>query len=416
MISQCCAASGSETKPRRGQVPLQDTKGKCPANLGERNVAIVGGSAAGFYAASLLARAGRRVQVFEQSGQLAPAARTLIVTSRMRDFLGPAAESSVANEIHRFELFTDGRAATVALDRPDLIIERSRLIRSLAFEAEQAGAEIRLGRRFVALEGNGHGVRLTLDSAHPAQQEEIEAETVIGADGAQSRVALAAGWPRQQTVPLIQAVVKMPVDMPKDSVRVWFVPDDTPYFYWLIPESPERAALGLIGEEGAQTRRCLERFLEKRHLEPISFQGARIPLYSGWVPVQRNVGSGRVFLVGDAASQVKVSTVGGIVTGFRGAFGACQAILDGGHSRELRALRRELDLHLLIRRTIHSFQQSDYSRLVDLMNGATRRSLSQYSRDEAGRVLWHIALSQPRLLLLGLRGLLSGGSFLRPRD
>jgi flavin-dependent dehydrogenase len=334
----------------------------------------------------------------------------------MRDLLGPAAESSVANEINRFELFTDGRAATVTLDRPDLIIERSRLIHSLASEAQQSGAEIRFGRRFVGLEGNGYGVRLTMESAREAKQEQVEVETVIGADGAQSRVALAAGWPKQQTVPLIQAVVKMPSDMPADSVRVWFVPDDTPYFYWLIPESPDRAALGLIGEEGGQTRRCLERFLDKRKLEPISFQGARIPVYSGWVPVQRKVGSGRVFLVGDAASQVKVTTVGGIVTGFRGAFGACEAILDGGHSRELRALRRELDMHLLIRKTIHSFQQADYSRLVDLMNNSTRRSLSQYSRDEAGRVLWHIALSQPRLLLLGLRGLLSGGSFLRSRD
>jgi len=64
----------------------------------------------------------------------------------------------------------------------------------------------------------------------------------------------------------------------------------------------------------------------------------------------------------------------------------------------------------LIRRTIHSFAQNDYSRLVDLMNDSTRRSLSRYSRDEAGRVLWHIALSQPRLLLLALRGLISGGS------
>jgi len=49
---------------------------------------------------------------------------------------------------------------------------------------------------------------------------------------------------------------------------------------------------------------------------------------------------------------------------------------------------------------------------VDLMNVSTRRSLSQYTRDEAARVLWHIALSQPRLLLLGLRGLLSSGSIL----
>jgi hypothetical protein len=46
------------------------------------------------------------------------------------------------------------------------------------------------------------------------------------------------------------------------------------------------------------------------------------------------------------------------------------------------------------------------------MNAPMHRSLGQYTRDEAARVLWHLALSQPRLLLLGLRGLLSGGSIL----
>ncbi len=96
---------------------------------------------------------------------------------------------------------------------------------------------------------------------------------------------------------------------------------------------------------------------------------------------------------------MKVSTVGGIVTGFRGAIGVSESIMNGGESRELRSLRRELDLHLLIRKTIHQFKQADYSRLVDLMNDSTRRSLSQYTRDEASRVLWNIALSQPRLLL-----------------
>src|SRR5208282_288551 len=163
---------------------------------------------------------------------------------------------------------------------------------------------------------------------------------------------------------------------------------------------------------GAETQRCLELFLEKRKLDPIEFQGARIPVYKRWIPVRRKIGGGSVYLVGDAAAQVKVSTVGGIVTGFRGALGVSEAILNGGESRELRSLRRELDLHLLIRKTIHQFKQADYSRLVDLMNASTRRSLSQYTRDEAASVLWHITLSQPRLLLLGLRGLLSGGSIL----
>jgi flavin-dependent dehydrogenase len=208
---------------------------------------------------------------------------------------------------------------------------------------------------------------------------------------------------------LVQAIVPLPKDMPPNTARVWFIPQDTPYFYWLIPESPTRGALGLIGETGPETRKHLERFLEKRKLDPVEFQGARIPVYSRWVPVKRQVGAGSVYLVGDAAAQVKVTTVGGIVTGFRGALGVAEAILNGGPSRELRTLRRELDLHLWLRRALHDFQQSDYSRLVDLLNDSAKQSLSEYSRDEAWKILWRLCLRQPRLLLLSLRGLLTGG-------
>ncbi len=382
-------------------------------NQTHRQVAVVGGSAAGFFTAYLLARGGRNVQVFERAEHLDPTPRTLIVTSRMRDLLGPVGERSVVNEIRRFELFTDGRAASVPLQRPDLIIERASLIRGLAEQAQQAGAQVQLGRRFAGLEGNSGHLCLTVERSRDAAREQIRAGTLVGADGAVSKVAQSAGWPRQETVPLIQAIVRVPEGYPADAVRVWFVPEDTPYFYWLIPESPTRGALGLIGEDGQETRRCLERFLEKRRFIPLSFQGARIPVYTGWVPVARQVGPGRVYLVGDAAGQVKVTTVGGIVTGFRGALGVAEAILNGGHSRELRALRRELDLHLLLRKTLHQFKQADYSRLVDLLNASARRSLSLYTRDAAAQVLWHICLSQPRLLLLALRGWLASGSFPR---
>jgi flavin-dependent dehydrogenase len=118
-------------------------------------------------------------------------------------------------------------------------------------------------------------------------------------------------------------------------------------------------------------------------------------------------------LVGDAAAQVKVTTVGGIVTGFRGALGVAEAILNGGSSGALRKLRRELDLHLLLRRSLHEFQQDDYSKLVDLLNDPAKQSLSEYSRDEAWKILWRVCLSQPRLILLGLRGLLTHSRSLR---
>jgi flavin-dependent dehydrogenase len=210
-----------------------------------------------------------------------------------------------------------------------------------------------------------------------------------------------------ETVPLMQALVKLPKDCPADTTRVWFVPDDTPYFYWLIPESAERGALGVIGEHGKNTKVCFDRFLEKKGFEPLEWQGARIPVYKQWVPVKRAVGNGEVYLVGDAAAQVKVSTVGGIVTGFRGARGVADAILQNG-AKELRALRRELSTHWLIRRTLHHFQQEDYSHLVDLLNLSTRESLGEISRDESTRLLWSVFRRQPRLVLLGLRGLLLG--------
>ncbi len=274
--------------------------------------------------------------------------------------------------------------------------------------------QITLGRRFHGLHSNGAGLVLDVERSADGAREEVRTQTVVGSDGAASRVAQSAGWPRQETVPLVQAIVELPKDMPAETVRVWFVPDDTPYFYWLIPDSASRGVLGLIGESGQETRKHLERFLEKRKLDPISFQGARIPVYNRWVPVKRRVGAGDVYLVGDAAAQVKVTTVGGIVTGFRGALGVAESIVNRGESPELRRLRRELDMHLLLRRSLHHFQQSDYSRLVDLLNDSARRSLSDYSRDEALKVIWHICLSQPRLLLMGLRGLLTGGRTFAP--
>ncbi|OLE46065.1 MAG: hypothetical protein AUG46_10805 [Acidobacteria bacterium 13_1_20CM_3_58_11] len=385
---------------------LENTEAQLRPGRGDREVIVVGGSAAGLFTAARVARGGRSVRVLESKPQFQPPARTLIVTDHFRNQMGVSARESIINEIRRFELFTDGRSAQVALSKPDLIIERSRLIPALAREAQQAGAALSFDTRFLGIGPHARGLQLAVETG--GKREELHAHSVVGADGAASRVARASGWPPIETVPLVQAIVRLPKDCPPDTTRVWFVPDDTPYFYWLIPESPQRGALGVIGQHGSDTKRCFERFLEKKQLEPLEWQGARIPVYRGWVPVRRQIGNGEVYLVGDAAAQVKVSTVGGIVTGFRGALGVSEALLQNGKSRELAALRRELRTHWLIRRALHHFEQKDYSQLVDLLDASTRQSLGEINRDESTRLLWNVVRRQPRLVLLGLRGLLMG--------
>jgi len=371
------------------------------------DVVVVGSSAAGLYTAGKLAAGGKKVRILESKAGLEPAARTLIVTDHFRQQLGASANESIVNEIRRFELFTDGRSAQISLKKPDLIIERSRLITALAREARHAGAKVSFDTRFLGLSPNGNGLRLKTETG--GRHEELHAGSVVGADGAASRVARSAGWPPIETVPLMQAIVRLPKDCAADTTRVWFVPDDTPYFYWLVPESKDRGALGVIGEHGRDMKQHFVRFLEKKGLEPLEWQGARIPVYKKWVPVQRRVGNGEVYLVGDAAAQVKVSTVGGIVTGFRGAQGVADAILGSG-GNQLGELRRELGTHWLIRRILHHFQQKDYSQLVDMLDSATRESLGAIHRDESTRLLWNVIRRQPKLILLGMRGLLLGRS------
>ena len=195
--------------------------------------------------------------------------------------------------------------------------------------------------------------------------------------------------------------------MTSDTTRVWFLPEETPFFYWLIPYSQTHGVLGMIAQEEKKGIAALKRFLDKKGLVPLDFQSAFIPLYVRWSAIYRKIGGGHVYLVGDAAGHVKASTVGGIVTGLRGALGVAEAILNGGTSRELRTLNRELDMHWLIRRSLHGFDQRDYVRLLDMLNPASRRLLSVLTRDETVKLLFHLLLRQPRLLLLGLKSLIS---------
>jgi len=379
-----------------------------------KNVSIIGASTAGLLTAKKLADHGMAVKVFEAAGHIDSTPRSLIVTGHLPKMLGPIYQSALVNVIHRFELYADGRVAEISLRQPDLVIERSKLLQDLAEQAKDSGAEIFTNHRFLGLKPNGNHLAFNITNNGNGKPVEEYTHILVGADGAFSRVAKSGGWPKQVTVPLIQAVVKLPEGMPSDTTRVWFLPEDTPYFYWLIPHSPTHGVLGLIAEEDYRGQSHLECFIERKKLEPIKYQSARIPIYRQWVPIHRKIGENDVYLVGDAAGHVKASTVGGVVTGFRGALTVVDTILNKKNSTNLKVLRRELDLHALVRKMLQDFTQTDYVKLFDMLNSPVMRSLASFNRDETVKLLFHLFLSQPKFLLLGLRTILMN-NFRSPR-
>jgi flavin-dependent dehydrogenase len=106
-------------------------------------------------------------------------------------------------------------------------------------------------------------------------------------------------------------------------------------------------------------------------------------------------------LTGDAAGQVKVTTVGGVVTGMRGARAAARSLVRGtSYPWELQPLQRELMAHAMMRYVLDRFTDDDYDELLGLLNPRGMRVLGTITRDEMTRVCWKLLLAQPRWLLV----------------
>jgi len=350
------------------------------------------------------------VRVYEAGEALDPKPRTLIVTSRLPQVLGFMPDGAVVNRVHHIELISRAASARVTLRQPDLILERRSLIRLLAERAQRAGAEIISGQRFVGFDESGaageRALRLQLMDRKGDRPREEGAALVIGADGVHSRVARAATH-RRDEVAILQAQVVLPPETDPHTVRVWFERGDTRFFYWLIPESRERAVVGLIAERRQEAETKLKRFLSAQGFEAVGYQAAPVAVHRfpsrPWI----RIGEHCVPLVGDAAGQVKMTTVGGVVTGLRGARAVAGALLGRkGYRQELWGLKRELDLHLLVRHVLDRFTDADYDELLHLLNRRAKRVLETYNRDEMVKALWSLLLAQPRLLSTAARVLL----------
>jgi flavin-dependent dehydrogenase len=367
------------------------------------DIAIIGASSSGLYAAEQLARAGRRVAIFERESELNPARRTYIITPQLMRLLGDLPKPALLHRIQVMAVVTPGARVEVPFQQPDLVVERHLFIQFMAQRAREAGVEFHLGCRFLGFDlVNGH-TALNLRTPGGVLLS-VTPQAVIGADGVFSQVARAAGIRRPPHVPIVQAEIKLPPDWDPSLTQVWFDTQDTPYFYWLIPESEERGVLGLVGDDPAETGQLLEDFLARQGFQPLAYQAGQVALHHPRLRPWGRIGSLPVLLVGDAAGQVKVTTVGGTVTGLYGARAAARALLRGtSYAHELRSLKRELDVHWLIRALLERMDNPGYDQLVASLNPAIVRFLGRRNRDEIAGAIWQLPLLQPRLMGLGLR-------------
>ncbi len=369
-------------------------------------VIIIGASTSGLFAAYLLAQEGVEVEVYEKEEVLGSPPRTLIVTCKISDLLDFVPEEAIINRVNHLELFSKSNSARLELSEPDLVIEREKFIHLLASLAKEAGVKILLGHLFTGFARFGRKIVATIRHIETGEERLVSSDVLVGADGTPSAIRTPS-WNGHRLASLLQAKVALPEGMDSKTCRVWFDPARTKYFYWLIPEGGQRAAVGLIADGAEEAEAYLEVFLRDRNLEPLEFQSAIVPIHRFEHPFSFQGSNQNVFIIGDAAAQVKGTTVGGMVTGLYGAKSLANSLLNGGNFRkESRNLRVELNLHLLVRYMLSRFRDDHYDKLINLLDGRLKKVLEERSRDELKHIFLKLIFTEPRLVILGAKALL----------
>src|SRR3989338_2721055 len=261
-------------------------------------IAIIGACPAGNYLGYLLAKAGKEVTIIEEHSEIGkPVQCTGIVTGSIEKFVR-LPRSVIANRCEKVVVVSKNRRMTANTD--EIVMWRNKFDEFLGDLAVNAGAKMLLNHKFVSLTKNSISVK---DKNDNGRIKEIKAEKIIGADGPSSPVAKAAGIPHQNKFYIgMQAKVKH--KMEASEFETHFGQDYPRFFGWVVPESEDTVRLGIGAASNAQP--LFYRFLEKvtGKKEICCWESGLIPIYNPSQQIQK----GNVYLIGDAATQVKATT------------------------------------------------------------------------------------------------------------
>ncbi|MCG9969060.1 NAD(P)/FAD-dependent oxidoreductase [Pelotomaculum terephthalicicum JT] len=287
----------------------------------KHDVVVIGGGPAGCETARLIAEKGYRVLVAEEHRQIGEplqcsglvSLRTLQATAMPDDL--------IINQIHGAFVHSPGGETLFFREQKvyALVIDRAEFDRTLSERAQRAGVEILTGVRAGIGEFFTDGVSVKLKFR--GGESTVRTCLVIGADGANSRVARRISAPKaEDMIRMCAAEVELQC-REKDMVHIFLGGDIAPgWFGWVIPVDEKHARVG-IGVSGRDKHpRTFFNKMVKAH--PGIFQGMKIIRgTSGVVPVGSlaRIYGRRTLLVGDAACQTKPISGGGLYLGLLGA-------------------------------------------------------------------------------------------------
>jgi digeranylgeranylglycerophospholipid reductase len=351
------------------------------------DIAVIGGGPCGSYAAYTAAKLGAEVTVCEEHETIgAPkhCSGHLNITS-LRHLGLQIPRGAIENEIRGAVFHSPlGKEFVLRCRAPvTYVVNRELFDKNLADLAVKAGVHYLLKSRVRSLlfdSASVNGVALN------GNEKRIEANVVIDAEGCSSALLKKAGLQELKShmmVRGIQAEVDGVKGIPRDMVEMYLGRNVAPgFFAWIIPRMDGSAKVGLATGTG-DPRKYLRRFMEKHPVASLKLRKSRvtslslhpIPLAG---PLPKTYSNG-FLVVGDAASQVKPTTGGGVIFGLTCSMVAgevayeamkngnfSQAFLSQYESRWKKLVGFDLAVMLQLRRMLNSLSDGRTDELIDL--------------------------------------------------
>ena len=280
------------------------------------DVAVVGAGPVGSTISRYIADKGYEVVMLERKRKVGvPLQCAGLLGKKIKD-LNILPDEFILNKVYGAYLHSPSdNVLKVSRKEPEAyVIDRVGYDKFLADEAVDSGVELLLNHKVNDLNINSGEINVNNCS------ESFKADIIIGADGHSSSVSKLFN-PQSKSVMAAQYLLDMGTDdVDMDNVHLYTNADLSPGFLWIIPVSKSMVRLGLFAN---MNYNGLNRVLKEFILSNNAFKNAKIlKKYQGFIPIydsKKKLIKGKTLLLGDAASQVKPTTGGGLMIGFESA-------------------------------------------------------------------------------------------------
>lgn len=356
------------------------------------NIAIIGAGPIGCYAGYLLAKHGHTVSIYENHAQIGlPIQCTGLLTADFDEFNLPK-ESFLVNTFSAVEVHSP--AHTLAVPQKEYLVCRQKFDNFFGNLAQKAGATVYLNHSFQRRDGNN----LVIYDSNSKAEKIVNPDVVIAADGPLSPTAKVYGFYHDQRENYygIQATVEGKFN--EKTYTVYFGNKICPdLFGWVVPESSTIARVGLAMRKNS--KQYFDTFIKEHNFKALEIQAGTIPVYHPKQKLRKE----NCYVLGDAASFVKATTLGGLNPGLKQAEILADCINNGkDYEKEVKKLARKLWIHRQLRKMFDKFSDHDWDRMVQYMNKpGIQATLQKYTRENPLPILVQSLLQEPRFLYFG---------------